>query len=77
MSDEEIIGKIKKGAGKSEEAAEKGLKKGWEHAKHFGKDVKDSKPGEAVETGAKKGWGAFKNFGKKVKDTVTKDEEEK
>jgi len=57
MSDEEIIGKIKKGAEKTEEVIEKDLKKGWEGAKHFGKDVKDSKPGEAIEKDAKKGWG--------------------
>jgi hypothetical protein len=29
MSDEEIIGKIKKGAEKTEEAIEKDAKKGW------------------------------------------------
>ena len=74
MSDEELLGKIKKGAGKSAEAAEKGLKKGWDETKHLGKEIKDSKPGEATEEGAKKGWGRLKGFGKKVKDTVTEEE---
>jgi DNA-directed RNA polymerase subunit L len=74
MSDEEIIEKIKKGAEKTGETIEEGAKKAWKGAKHFGKDVKDSKPREAIEKEAKKGWGAIKDFGKKVKDKVTKDE---
>jgi hypothetical protein len=53
MSDEEIIGKIKKGAEKSEDAIEKGAKKGWESVKDFGKDVKDSVT-KMVKKGGKK-----------------------
>lgn len=42
MSDEKIIGKIKKVAEKSEDTIENDAKKGWGAVKHFGKDVKDS-----------------------------------
>jgi hypothetical protein len=77
MSEEEIIEKIKKGAEKTGDAIESGVKKGWEGAKDFGKDIKDSKPAETIEKEAKKGWGGFKGFGKKLKDMVTKDEGKK
>ncbi len=71
-----MMKKMKKGAEKTEDVVEKGLKKGWEGAKHLGKDIKDSKPGEAVEEGAKKGWGAVKHLGKDVKESLTKKEDE-
>jgi hypothetical protein len=74
MSDEKIIDKIKKDARKTEDVIEKDMKKGWDGAKHLGKDIKGSKPAETIETEAKKSWGAVKNFGKKVKDTITDDE---
>lgn len=55
MSDEELLGKIKKGAEKSGDSIEKGVKKSWDTAKQFGSKVKDAEPIEALEKGAKKG----------------------
>jgi hypothetical protein len=71
MDDEDILGKIKKGAEKTGDTIDKGVKKGWAEVKEHGKGVIDN-PGDAFEDGMKKGWDSIKDFSKDVKDNVTK-----
>jgi len=76
MNNEEIKGKIKKVVENPGVSIEKGVKKGWETVKDFGKNEKIKEvvenPGVSIEKGVKKGWETAKDFGKEVKDTVTK-----
>jgi hypothetical protein len=76
MNEEEMKEKIKNFVDDPGVGIEKGVKKGWESVKDFGKNKKIKEviddPRVAIEKGVKKGWESVKCIGKEVKSTVKK-----
>ena len=78
MSDEETKGKIKEVIENPGVSIEKGVKKGLDTIKDFGKNEKIKEvvdnPGVSIEKGVKKGWKTVKDYGKEVIKKIKKEE---